>query len=111
MLLRLAFRGQIEVWERMRSIFEGKEFDAAKGLFARHVPAPISYTDFDQTSPITNKGYDQSGERKLIASNLIKQFTAANADGGEHWSSDHIASLEWLTDHFGSSIDVHALTP
>lgn len=107
LLLRLSFEGQIEVWERMISILEGLENNAAKSSVPNifntiaKVPLPINLQSMSETS--NNLSDVSVGE-------VFERFLEAHPKKSDRWKLDMQKSFACLLDFKGSQVSAAALT-
>lgn len=105
-LLRLSFEGQIEVWERMIAILEGREYDVAKSLFP-NVRNPISRQQISSNLQLQSK--PSNGSSNVSLCEVFDSFIEAHPNKSKRWKLDMRTSFACLLDFKGSDINANTL--
>ena len=105
-LLRLSFQGQIEVWERMRCILEGKEFDEARSIFGRIAPLPMHQSL--QAASVQPTSIPNAAS--ISVTDLFDKFMLAHDKKSARWKADMRTSMKPLMETVGANNDANSLT-
>lgn len=107
LLLRLSFEGQIEVWERMIAISEGRQNDLAKSQFPK-VSSSISsamHTNSLQLPPQISRGLGD-----ISVDSVFEKYLEAHPNKTERWKLDMQTSFACLLDLKGRHFNANSLT-